>query len=120
GKVGEPEAMAPLLALLDDPFAQREAAEAAAELALRTGQVEVARQALRETGLGAAWRWPSRAALGDEAWIRALLTEWPGLTPPFRLQALEAARRLPEPLRAPLKAATSDAAGQARVAWEQL
>jgi hypothetical protein len=120
GKVGEPEAMTPLLALLDDPFAQREAAEAAAELALRTGQVEAARQALREAGLGATWRWPARATLGDEAWIRAVVTEWPGLTAPFRLQALEAARRLPEPLRVPLKAATADAAGQARVAWEQL
>lgn len=120
GKVGEAEALEPLVALLADPFAQREAAEAAADLALRTGRVDAAKQALREPGLGAPWRWAARAALGDEAWSRALVAEWPDLSAPFRLQALEAARRLPDDLRSRLKAATADAAGQARVAWELL
>ena len=120
GKVGEAEALRPLLALLPDPFAQREAADAAAEVALRSGQVEPARTALREPGLGATWRWSARTALGDETWVRALAAEWPGLTPPFRLQALEASRRLPEPLKAAVKAATVDATGQARPVWETL
>ncbi|MDP1832181.1 MAG: serine/threonine-protein kinase [Geothrix sp.] len=120
GKVGGAESLRPLLALLADPFAQREAAEAAAEVALRTGQIEAAREALREPGLGAAWRWTARAALGDEAWVRALAVEWPGLAPPFRLQALEAGRRLPEILKATAKAATADAAGQARPVWDML
>jgi hypothetical protein len=120
GKVGEADSLRPLLALLADPFAQREAAEAAAEVALRTGQVEAAREALREIGLSASWRWPARAALGDEAWTRALTVEWPGLPTPFRLQALEAARRLPEDQRARLKAATADAAGQVRAVWDLL
>lgn len=120
GKVGEAEALPPLVALLEDPFAQREAAEAAAELALRTGQVEAARQALREPGLGAPWRWPARAAVGDESWAHALAAAWPGLSAALKLQALEAARRLPESLRGRLKAATADASGQARAAWELL
>jgi hypothetical protein len=120
GKAGGAEALQPLLALLDDPFAQREAAEAAAAVASRTGQVEAATQALREPGVGHAWRWPARAALGDQAWLGALLDEWPRLAPPFRLQALEAGRLLPEDLRARLKAATADAAGQARATWETL
>jgi hypothetical protein len=58
--------------------------------------------------------------LGDEVWCRALVAEWPELSAPFRLQALEAARRLPDELRSRLKAATADAAGQARAAWELL
>jgi hypothetical protein len=58
--------------------------------------------------------------LGDEAWARALVTEWGRLTPPFRLQALEAGRRLPDELRNRLKAATADATGQARSSWELL
>ena len=120
GKVGEAESLRPLLALLPDPFAQREAAEAAAEVALRIGQVEPARAALREPGLGSAWRWTARTALGDETWVRALASEWPELTPPFRLQALEASRRLPEALKAAVKAATFDATGQARPVWETL
>ncbi len=120
GRVGAAEALRPLLGLLTDPFAQREAAEAAADVALRTGQVEAAMTALAEPGLGSAWRWPARTALGDEAWVRALAMEWPRLTPPFRLQALEACRRLPEGLRAAAKAATADAAGQARALWESL
>lgn len=120
GKVGGAEALQPLLALLADPFAQREAAEAAAAVASRTGQVEVAMKALREPGLGHAWRWPARATLGDEAWAMALLAGWSGLTPPSRLQALEAGRLLPETLRARVKAATADATGQARATWETL
>jgi hypothetical protein len=120
GKVGETEALLPLLALLRDPFAQREAADAVAEVALRTVQLEAARKALGEPGLGASWRWSARAALGDEAWVLALAAEWPRLTPPFRLQALEAGRRLPDHLRSAVKAATADAAGQARTLWETL
>ena len=120
GKVGEAGSLGLLLALLEDPFAQREAAEAVAEVALRTGQIEAARRDLREPGLGASWRWPARAALGDEAWARALAAEWPRLTAPFRLQALEAGRRLPEHLRRVLKSTTSDATGQARAVWETL
>ncbi len=120
GKVGEGAALPALLALLPDPFAQREAAEAAADLALRTEQVESALRGLREPGLGSAWRWPARAALGDEAWTRALVVAWPNLAPPFRLQALEAARRLPESPRAQVKAATADASGQVRALWDLL
>jgi len=120
GKVGGAEALRALLALLTDPFAQREAAEASAEVALRTGQLDAAREALAEPGLGAAWRWGARAALGDEAWARALVDAWPRLTPPFRLQALEASRNLPEALKAGVKAATANASGQARSAWELL
>lgn len=120
GKVGEGSALPALLALLPDPFAQREAAEAAAELALRTDQAEPALCALREPGLGSAWRWPARALLGDETWLWALVAAWPSLAPPFRLQALEAARRLPDALRAQLKAATANATGQVRALWETL
>lgn len=120
GKVGEAGSLGLLLALLEDPFAQREAAEAVADVALRTGQVEAARRDLGEPGLGAPWRWSARAALGDEAWCRALATEWPRLTAPFRVQALEACRRLPGPLRSGVKSATADATGQARAVWETL
>jgi len=120
GKVGGSEVLPILLAQLSDPFAQREAAEAAAEVALRIGQADAAREALREPGLGATWRWSARAALGDEAWVRAVTAEWTGLAAPFRLQALEAGRRLPDDLRARLRAATADATGQARAAWETL
>ena len=120
GKVGGEVALGPLLALLPDPYAQREAAEAVAELALRTGLIQPALKALREPGMGAAWRWPARASLGDESWCRALLTAWGSLAPPFRIQALEAARQLPDNLRMLVKAATGDAAGQARALWEQL
>lgn len=120
GRVGEASALPAILALIPDPFAQREAAEAAAELALRTGQVEEALAVLREAGLGAGWRWAPRAALGDPAWAQALLSAWPSLAAPFRLQALEAARRLPADLRSQVKAGTADAAGKAKAAWEEL
>ena len=120
GKVGEADAIPPLLALLPDPFAQREAAEALADVALRSVQADQALAALREAGLGAPWRWPARAALGDASWVQALLAGWPGLAAPFRIQALEAARRLPEGLRASVKAATAEATGHAREIWETL
>ncbi len=120
GKVGDGEALPPLLSLLTDPFAQREAAEAVAEVALRSVQADGALAALREAGLGAVWRWQARAALGDESWAQALVAAWPPLAPPFRVQALEAARRLPEGPRARVKAATADATGQARILWDLL
>jgi hypothetical protein len=120
GKVSEGGALPTLLALLSDPFAQREAADASAEVALRADQVEQALAALREPGLGAAWRWPARAALGDETWIRALAVAWRTMTPPSRLQALEAARRLPAEARVAVKNLTADATGQARTVWDML
>jgi len=120
GKVGGEPALAPLLALLPDPFAQREAAEALAGLALRAGLAERVLPGLREPGLGAAWRWPARAALGDETWCRALGAAWASLAPPFRIQALEAAQQLPERLRAQVKVLTADAQGQVRTLWEGL
>ncbi len=118
--MGGADALEALLGLLTDPFAQREAAEAAAEVALRTGRIDAALEALREEGLGATWRWSARAALGDEAWVRALMSEWLRLAPPFRLQALEASRSLPEALRSRVKQATADATGQAKAAWDTL
>ena len=120
GKVGAADAIPALLGLLPDPFAQREAAEAVAEVALRSVQADQALAALREQGLGATWRWPARAALGDGSWVLALATAWPTLSPPSRIQALEAARRLPDSLRSQAKGATADAAGQARSVWETL
>ncbi len=120
GKVGGERALGPLLALLPDPYAQREAAEAVAELALRLGLRQPALKALHEPGMGVAWRWSARAALGDEPWCRALLVAWSSLAPPFRIQALEAARQLPDNLRRLVKTATADAAGKARALWEQL
>lgn len=120
GRVGDASALPAILALVPDPFTQREAVEAAADLALRTGKVEEVRAALQEPGLGSAWRWASRAALGDAAWAEALLAAWPALAQPFRVQALEAAHRLPSDLRAQVKAATTDASGNARHAWDGL
>lgn len=120
GKVGDATTLAVLAGLLADPFAQREAAEAIAELALRVQAQHPGRGALAEPGLGSAWRWGPRAALGDEAWVQALLQGWPALSPPTRLQALEACLRLPEALRAMVKAATGGTTGQVRSAWEAL
>ncbi|GLH71229.1 hypothetical protein GETHPA_27620 [Geothrix rubra] len=120
GDVGEAGALAALLALLPDPFAQREAAEAAAALALRSDRAAEALAALREPGLGAPWRWAPRATLGDGAWVEALRAAWPGLNAPLRLQALEAARRLPEDLRAAVKAFTPGASGTLRALWDDL
>ena len=120
GEVGDAAALPALLALLPDPFAQREAAEAAAALALRTGCEAEALAALREPGLGAPWRWSPRAILGDATWAESLRTAWPGLTPPLRIQALEAARRLPDGLRVTVKALTVGAHGQLRSLWNEL
>lgn len=120
GAVGGAEALPALLGLLADPFAQREAAEAAAALAVRTGRVDDALAALREPGLGAPWRWAPRAALGDVAWVEALRQAWPGLAAAPRLQALEAARHLPGDLRATVKAFTAGAGGQLRTLWDDL
>lgn len=120
GKVGDADSFTALEALLHDPFAQREAAESLAEVALRSDQVPRARAALHETGMGASWRWGARAALADETWVEALLQAWPGLAPPFRIQALEACRALPPALRDRVKAATANASGQVRAAWEAL
>jgi hypothetical protein len=120
GDVGEAPALPALLALLPDPFAQREAAEASAALALRTDRAAEALAALREPGLGAPWRWAPRAALADGAWVEALRAAWPGLNAPSRLQALEAARRLPEALRAAVKAFTAGASGTLRTLWDEL
>ena len=120
GKVGGEAALEALLALLQDPFAQGDAAEAAAAVALRTGQAPRALAALRESGLGSIWRWGPRAALGDAAWVGALVLAWPGLAQASRLQALQAAVRLPEDLRRQVKAATADASGQVQAAWQQL
>lgn len=123
GKVGDRATLPVLMALLGDPFAQREAAEAIAALAPRTqGQVSAPSllSALAEPGLGSTWRWGPRAALGDEAWVQALLQNWSSLSPPFRVQALEASLRLPGGLRATVKAATGGATGQVRNAWDAL
>lgn len=120
GKVGDGDALPILQSLLANPYAQGEAAEALSALAARTGQVDRALEALREPGLGAPWRWAARAALGDEAWVRALLLAWPTLSAALRYQVLEAAGRLPPGQRAEVKAATADAAGKARSAREKL
>ena len=120
GKVGGEGALEALLPLLQDPFAQGDAAEAAAAVALRTGQAPRVLAALREAGLGSTWRWGPRAALGDAGWVGALVMAWPGLAQPFRLQALKAAARLPEDLRRQVKAATADASGQVKDVWQQL
>lgn len=120
GRVGGEAALPAILSLLPDPFAQREAALAAAEVALRSDRVAEALAALREPGLGSPWRWTPRAALGDSDWAQALRLAWPGLGAPFRLQALEAAGHLPGGLRDQVKAATADAAGKAREAWDAL
>ena len=120
GKAGGGAALEPLLGHLQDPYAQGDAAEAAAAVALRTGQGPRVLAALREPGLGSPWRWGPRAALGDEAWAGALVAAWAGLTQPLRLQALQAAAQLPDPLRQQVKAATGDASGQVQGAWQAL
>jgi len=104
GAVGGEAALDAVLALLDDPFVRAEAAEAASRMALRLGRPAEVLARLRERGLGPPWRWPARARLGDAAWAEALPRDWPGLAAPQRLQALEAARELPEPLRRDLRA----------------
>ena len=105
GAVGGPDSLPALLALLEDPFARAEAAEAASRVAQRHGGGPRVIEALGEAGLGAAWRWAPRARLGDERWAEALRREWPGLAQAARIQALEAACLLPEELRAGIRAA---------------
>lgn len=123
-EVGGPEALDPLLALLEDPFARQEAAEAASRIALRAGRMEEVRLRLAEPGLGNPWRWAARARLGDEAWVEALLAGWAALGEAPRVQALEAARELPEGLRARVREATAREAqrrgGHLREAWARL
>lgn len=124
GEVGTPAALPVLLAFLEDPFAQREAAEAASRIAQRAGTAATVLPALREPGLGSPWRWTPRALLGDEAWCDALARDWPRLSPPLRLQALEAAALLPAPARSRLKAGLRPGAervgGQVQKRWEDL
>ncbi len=124
GAIGTAASLAPLLALLEDPFAQREGAEAASLIALREDRQEEVLAALREPGLGSAWRWVPRARLGDGAWVQALLDGWDRLSAPQHLQALDAAGLLPPGARAPLKEALRAWAlrtgGQAYKVWEGL
>jgi len=124
GTVGTAAALPALLGLLSDPFAQREAAEAASLIAQRLGGPDLALPALREPGLGSSWRWGPRARLGDGGWARALVQGWDGLSQPLRIQGLEAARLLPAEARAWLKErlrpGVERARGQVQRAWEAL
>ncbi|WP_005036217.1 serine/threonine-protein kinase [Holophaga foetida] len=123
GQIGGSPSLVPLLSLLEDPFARAEAAEALSLIALRTGQGPEILGRLQEGGLGNPWRWVPRARLGDEAWVEALESGWEALAPPLKLQALEASRLLPEPLRGRVKALTRDLAGRSshqRQVWEGL
>jgi len=123
GLIGTSAALPPILRLLQDPFARAEAAEAASLIAQRTDATERIVAELAESGLGSPWRWAPRARLGDAAWAKALLTAWSGLSAPQRLQALDAAKLLPEPLRQEIKASAADAqrsGGNLRQAWEAL
>lgn len=124
GAVGTPEAIPALLALLGDPFAQREGAEAASLIAHRAGLPDLVLPHLREPGLGASWRWIPRARLADGAWAEALTRDWGSLNAPLRLQALEAAGLLPAGVKAQVKAALKPAleraGGQLQKAWEGL
>jgi hypothetical protein len=121
GEAGAAEALPALLALREDPYCAREALEAAARIALRAGRADDVRKALWEGGLGQPLRWTARALLADEGWISALREAWPSLSTPQRLQALEAARALPEALRAPLKVALGPGLGGAALeAWLKL
>ena len=124
GAVGGAAALEAVLALLTDPVTHGEAAEAASRIALRVGRAKETLAQLREPGLGSAWRWAARARLGDPTWAEALPRAWQGLVTPQRLQALEAAKELPEGLREQLKAALGtwiEAAGPTlRELWRQL
>lgn len=124
GEVGSPVALPALLTFLEDPFAQREAAEAASIIAQRAGTGSTVLPALREPGLGSPWRWTPRARLGDEAWCGALVRDWSRLSVPLRLQALEAAALLPASSRTWLKAnlrdGTERSGGQVQKRWEEL
>jgi hypothetical protein len=124
GAVGTEAALPALLALLPDPFAQREAAEAASLIAVRTGTRDRVLAAFQEPGLGPPWRWGARARLGDEAWGRALVKAWAELSLPLRIQGLEAGRLLPEAIRTRLKdrlrTAAERAGGQVLRGWASL
>jgi hypothetical protein len=124
GAVGTPAALPRLLGLFQDPFSQREAAEAASIIALRSGALDLTLPALQESGLGPSWRWTPRARLGDGTWAAALLQGWSALSAPQRLQALEAARLLPDPARADLKqrlqGGVERAGGQLQRLWASL
>ena len=123
GVIGGAASLPALLRRLEDPFSRGEAAEAASLIAQRSGAVEAVLGALREKGLGSPWRWAPRARLGDEAWVEALPTAWPGLPVPQRIQALEAARGLPEPLRMKVRALAADSAragGGLKEIWDLL
>jgi hypothetical protein len=124
GAVGTPAAVPSLLALLEDPFAQREAAEAASLIAERAGTRDAVLPHLRESGLGSPWRWVPRARLGDESWTASVLKDWSALSAPQRLQVLDAAATLPAELRADLKTrlrpACERAGGQQQKSWSDL
>ncbi len=124
GDIGGSDAMPALMGLLEDPFARVEAAEAASFVALRVGREAAVLAVLRESGLGASWRWAPRARLGDETWARALREAWATLSTTLRLQALGAARSLPEASRAALKASLAAeaqrAGGHLLQAWDSL
>jgi hypothetical protein len=124
GAVGTPAALEPLLALLEDPFAQREAADAASLIATRAGTPALALLKLREPGLCSTWRWVPRARLGDEAWTTALVKNWTALSQPLRIQALDAGALLPPGPKAALKASLRSvgerAGGQLQKLWEAL
>ena len=124
GAVGTARSLSALLELLGDPFAQREAAEAASLIATRSRLPDLALTALREPGLGSPWRWVPRARLGDDAWASALVRDWGALSPPVRIQALDAANLLPSVPRAALKdrlrASGERAGGQLQKLWETL
>ena len=124
GAVGTVTALPALLALMKDPFAQRESAEAASLIAQRAGTPGLVLPALHEPGVGSSWRWAPRARLGDETWAKALAQAWGTLSPPLRLQGLEAARALPAEARGRLKErlrpAVELAGGQLQKLWEAL
>ncbi|MBI4914100.1 MAG: serine/threonine protein kinase [Acidobacteria bacterium] len=124
GKVGSAAALPALLALLEDPYAKSEAAEAASLVALRTGRAEDVLSSLREPGLGSPARWTPRARLGDSDWVLALAAGWDGLGTPQRLQALEAARALPPEglalLKARLQGQAQGFSGALREMWLRL
>ena len=131
GAVGTPAALPALLALLDDPYSQREAVEAASLIAQRWGAGGQVLPVLRQgspgvtaDGLGLSWRWPARARLGDGNWAEALAAGWEGLSQPLRIQALEAARLLPREgrvrLKERLRVFSERAGGQVQKLWEGL
>lgn len=124
GTIGGAAGLEAVLALLEDPFTHGEAAEAASRIALRLGRGPELLARLREPGLGSTWRWAARARLGDKSWAEALPRAWQALAAPHRLQALEAAKELPqglrEQLRKKLQPMTEGAGPTLRELWQQL